>query len=111
MCQIICNDQCRYYIRCCAKGSPIKPITRYYRLCKEYTEDIFGRCMKYNPILAEARPLAISIYQLQTGTLGLSQTEAIASKDGAVMKYYEIFKDLINYAMSYEVEDKLEEKG
>lgn len=109
MCQIICNNQCKYYGRC--RGGSVRPITRYHRLCKEYTEDVFGECMKYNTILAEAKPLAIRIYQLQTGTLGLSQTDAIASKDGAVMKCYEIFKDLVNYAMSYEVEDKLEEKG
>lgn len=102
MCQIVCNCQCKYWNRCRNKnGGGVRPITRYSRLCKEYIEDIFGSCMKYNPLLVGTKDLAISIYQLRTGKMDMSRSDSLM-EDGDVLKCYELFKELLDFAMSYE---------
>ena len=101
MCEIKCNCKCPYWNRCMEKTPSIRPVTRYNRLCKEYIEELFGGCMKYNPIFVESRELATDIYMLRTNKLGLNKTEAL-SEEGAVMECYQIFKETLDFAMSYE---------
>lgn len=67
----------------------------------EYTESIFGSCMKYNPLRANCKELAVNIYKLKNDLLGLNDTEAM-EKENAVNECYQIFIQVLDYAMGYE---------
>lgn len=91
---------CPYLKRC--RPNPMKIITIYNRMCKEwYEEHSSGMyCVKYNPILMECKSLALNTFK-NRHNLSCNNSEAIKSKID-VEECFEIFKEIFEYIVSLE---------
>lgn len=96
------NDcgECPYLNRC--KPNPVRITTIYNRMCKEYYEEnsIGWCCIKYNPILAECKTLAMQTFK-NRHNMTCNNSEALQTKQD-VEEAVEIFKQIFDYIVALE---------
>lgn len=92
--------ECPYLNRC--KPNPVRITTIYNRMCKEYYEEhsLGWCCIKYNPILANCRSLALSTFK-NRHNMSCNDSDALQTKED-VEEAVEIFKQIFDYIVSLE---------